>query len=67
MEYKRRLDSKDLHKILIRRTAEMEPGLAISKTQNNIEEIMAQQHHASKFQGLERKVGEWCRQRHYAS
>ena len=67
MEYKRRLDSKDLHNILIRRTAEMKPGLAISKTQNNIEEIMAQQHHASKFQGLERKVGEWCRKRHYAS
>ncbi|KAL8833779.1 MAG: hypothetical protein Q9176_007820 [Flavoplaca citrina] len=59
VEYKRHLDSKDLYNQLIRRTAKMEPGLAISKTQNDIEEIMAQQKCASELQGLERKFGEW--------
>lgn len=67
MEHELHLDSIDLCNLLIRRTAGMELGLAIPKTQNNSEELIAPQLNCvSEFQGLERKLGEWCWRRHRA-
>lgn len=66
MEYKRHLDSTNLHNLAIRRAVKMELVLAIPETQINSEEVTAaQQKCASGFQGLERKLEELWGRMHY--